>query len=75
MWQVAGTGSIYLVADVDRAGRSPLTLIVDDLERELAELAERGLNTSALQTVPGVYRKAVLVDPEGNEIQFGQVLD
>lgn len=36
MWQVAGTGSIYLVADVDRAGRSPLTLIVDDLERELA---------------------------------------
>ena len=31
VWQVAGTASVYLLADADRAGRGVLTLVVDDL--------------------------------------------
>jgi predicted enzyme related to lactoylglutathione lyase len=74
MWQVVDTGWIYLVGDSNRAGKALLTLLVDDLEDQVAELAERGLATGAIDTVPGVVRRAVITDPEGNTITFGEVL-
>ena len=70
MWQVAETGWIYVVGDATRAGKAVLTLLVDDLEDYVAELGERGLATSAIETVPGLYRKAVMTDPEGTMISF-----
>jgi hypothetical protein len=74
MWQVADRGWIYVVGDTNRAGNALLTLLVDDLEDHVAELAERGLATGAIDTVPGVVRKAVIIDPEGNRITFGEDL-
>ena len=74
MWQVAETGWIYVVGNTRRAGHALLTLLVDDLEDQVAELAERGLATGAIDTVPGVVRKAVIIDPEGNMITFGEDL-
>jgi hypothetical protein len=73
-WQVAETGWIYVVGDTTRAGKALLTLLVDDLEDYVAELGERGLATSAIDTVPGLYRKAVMTDPEGNMISIGSDL-
>jgi len=61
-WQVAGNGWIYLVADPDRAGRALLTLIVDDLDGHLAQLAERGLTAEGIEVLPGVGRKAEFTD-------------
>jgi predicted enzyme related to lactoylglutathione lyase len=74
MWQVAETGWIYVVGDTNRAGNALLTLLVDNLEDHVAELTERGLATGATDTVPGVVRKAVMIDPEGNRITFGEDL-
>jgi predicted enzyme related to lactoylglutathione lyase len=74
MWRVAGTGWIYVVADVDRAGRALLTFLVDDLEVHVAELVERGITTGAIETAPGLYRKAVITDPEGSTITLGEDL-
>ncbi len=74
MWQVADTGWIYVVGDANRAGKALLTLLVDDLGDHVAELGERGLETSAIDTVPGLYRKAVITDPEGNMISLGEDL-
>jgi predicted enzyme related to lactoylglutathione lyase len=74
MWQVADTGWIYVVGDTNRAGSALLTLLVDDLQDHVAELGERGLETSAIDTVPGLYRKAVITDPEGNMISLGEDL-
>ena len=74
MWQVADTGWIYVVGDANRAGKALLTLLVDNLEDHVAELGERGLETSAIDTVPGLYRKAVITDPEGNMISLGEDL-
>jgi predicted enzyme related to lactoylglutathione lyase len=74
MWQVADAGWIYVVGDTTRAGSALLTLLVDDLEDHVAELRERGLETSAIETAPGLYRKAVITDPEGNMISFGEDL-
>jgi predicted enzyme related to lactoylglutathione lyase len=74
MWQVAETGWIYMVGDTNRAGNALLTLLVDDLEDHVAELADRGLAPGALAMVPGVVRKAVIIDPEGNMITVGENL-
>ena len=41
---------------------------------QVAELGERRLETSAIDTVPGLYRKAVITDPEGNMISLGENL-
>jgi glyoxylase I family protein len=73
-WQVAETGWLYLVGDTKRAGKALLTILVDDLEAHVADLAERGLATGAIETVPGVVRKTVITDPEGSKITFGEAL-
>ena len=70
MWQVTETGWIYVVGDSNRAGKALLTLLVDDLEGCVAELGERGLAPGTIETVPGLYRKAVISDPEGNMISL-----
>ena len=74
MWQAADIGWIYVVSDATRAGKALLTLFVNDLEDYVAELGQRGLEPSAIDTVPGLYRKAVMTDPEGNMISLGQDL-
>ncbi len=63
-----------MVGDANRAGKALLTLLVDDLEDYVAELGKRGLATGVIDTVPGLYRKAVITDPEGNMISLGEDL-
>ncbi len=74
MWHVAEAGWIYVVGDASRAGSGLLTLLVDNLDNLVAELRERGLEPSAIETVPGLYRKAVLTDADGNMISLGEDL-
>ncbi len=71
-WKVAEAGWIYVIEDADRAGGALITLVVDDLDPYLAEFAERGLEAE-LEEGPGV-RKALLRDPEGNTVAYGQPL-
>ncbi len=72
MWRVTDTGWVYVVADPDRAGQTLLTLLVDNLEDHVAQLAGRGIVTGAIETVPGLYRKALINDPEGNSVTLGE---
>jgi catechol 2,3-dioxygenase-like lactoylglutathione lyase family enzyme len=74
MWQVAETGWIYVVGDANRAGKALLTLLVEHSEDHVAELRQRGLIPSAIDTVHGLYRKAVITDPDGNMISLGEDL-
>ncbi|MBK9711697.1 MAG: VOC family protein [Kouleothrix sp.] len=74
VWQIVENGWIYVVADADRAGKALLTFMVDDLDRHIAELTERGIAVGAIETQPGRYRNAEVTDPEGNRISFGQAL-
>ena len=71
-WRLAVAGWIYVVGDAHRAGKALLTLIVDDLDRHVAELGERGFATGAIETAPGLYRRVVVTDPEGNTITFAE---
>jgi predicted enzyme related to lactoylglutathione lyase len=74
VWRVTDHGWVYVVADAERAGRALLTLLVDDLEDQVARLAERGLPVGPIGVLPGAARKAEVSDPEGNRITFGQPL-
>lgn len=72
MWRVTDTGWVYVVGDSDRAGQTLLTLLVDNLEDHVAQLAGRGIITGEIEAVPGLYRRALLTDPEGNKITLGE---
>jgi predicted enzyme related to lactoylglutathione lyase len=74
VWQLTQGGWMYVVVDAARAGTALLTLLVDDLEAHVAALAARGLATGPVETVPGVVRRAVITDPDGNTITFGEPL-
>ena len=63
VWQVTSDGWVYVVEDPERAGRSLVTLLVDDLD-------SRGVTD--IETLGSGTRVAVLTDPDGNRIQLGQ---
>jgi hypothetical protein len=69
-WQLAEAGWIYVVEDPARAGSALVTLIVDDLEVEVAAAADRGLAADA--RAEGPPRKAEFIDPDGNKVTFGK---
>ena len=75
VWQVTDTGWIYIVAgDSTRAGSGLLTLMVENLEARIAEIAHRGIEVGEIDwVVPGSVRSVWITDPEGNRIQIGQV--
>jgi predicted enzyme related to lactoylglutathione lyase len=72
-WQLSGEGWVYVVGDRERAGGGLLTLLVDDLDARLESLAAEGIATGPIKTLPGGVRTVVVADPDGNQIQLGQV--
>lgn len=67
-----GLGMVYVVGDAERAGRSLLTLLVEDLDAEIAALATRGVSAGPIDTISEQVRVAVIGDPDGNTISLGQ---
>jgi hypothetical protein len=49
------------------------TIIVDDLDALMAEIAQRGLEPAKRETYSNGVRKTTYADPDGNEIGFGGV--
>jgi hypothetical protein len=72
VWQISDHAWIYVVTDLDRAGNGLITVLVDDLETQIAELTSRGIEVGVVKemgpSVPGI----VVTDAEGNRITFGQ---
>jgi hypothetical protein len=67
VWHLTSAGSVYAVRDADRAGTAILTIAVEDLDLQVAQLSERGLTVVIEQ---GGNGRAVVADLEGNEITF-----
>jgi predicted enzyme related to lactoylglutathione lyase len=68
-WHFPQSGVIQLVEETERAGRSLLTLGVDDLDRELVTLRERGLDPGTMDdTTSDKVLFATVTDPDGNAI-------
>ena len=73
VWELAEHRSVYIVQRPDHAGHAMHTVIVDDLDTLMAEVAQRGLEPAQQETYPNGVRKTTYVDPDGNEIGFGEV--
>src|SRR4051794_678145 len=73
VWQLAGTASIYLLADAGKAGRGVTALVVENLDASLAELAGHGIAPGSFEEIPGAGRRAVVTDPDGNEVSLVEI--
>jgi catechol 2,3-dioxygenase-like lactoylglutathione lyase family enzyme len=71
VWRAAG-GWVYVVEDRQRAGNGLVTILVDDLPAQLGELRGRGIAPEGIEMLGSGTRKALVVDPDGNRISFGQ---
>jgi predicted enzyme related to lactoylglutathione lyase len=74
VWQITEHAWVYVVADAERAGRALLTILVENLDDQIAELAERGVPVGPIDVIPGAARRVAVSDPEGNRVTFGQPL-
>jgi predicted enzyme related to lactoylglutathione lyase len=73
VWELAEHRSLYIEQRPEHAGHAVLTIIVDDFDAHLAQIADRGLEPTTLETYSNGVRKAIYCDPDGNEIGFGGV--
>ncbi|WP_253867599.1 VOC family protein [Mycobacterium sp. GA-1285] len=74
-WQIAATAWLQLMEDHARAGRSAVRIGVDDLDAQIAELADRGIETGEVVVIADLVRVVDVLDPDGNEVSFVQDLD
>ena len=72
MWRLTDSAWLYVVVDPTRAGRSLVTMAVEDLEATLAELEVRSIVVEQLE-VMDAGRKATVRDPDGNTLAVIEV--
>jgi predicted enzyme related to lactoylglutathione lyase len=73
VWELAQHRSMFIVQRPEHAGHAIHTIIVDDLDTLVAEIARRGLEPAKRETYSNGVRKTTYIDPDGNEIGFGGV--
>jgi catechol 2,3-dioxygenase-like lactoylglutathione lyase family enzyme len=71
VWTLAEQRSLYIVEHGAGAGLSVVTIFVDDLDAQVAAIADRGLEPDDRETYSNGVRKVLYRDPDGNEIGFG----
>ena len=71
VWMLADERAVYIVEDAERAGHGLVTVIVDDLDAVVGEIAARGLEPDERETYANGVRKTIYRDPDGNEVGFG----
>lgn len=71
VWELAPDRSVYVELRPDDAGRSLVTLFVDDLDERVAAAAGRGVDPTSRETYGDGVRKVTFHDPDGNEVGFG----
>jgi hypothetical protein len=72
-WQLTDDAWLYVIVDAQRAGGGVNTVLVDDLDARVAGWAARGLAPTKMEEYGNGTRKATILDPDGNELGFGQV--
>jgi catechol 2,3-dioxygenase-like lactoylglutathione lyase family enzyme len=71
VWEVAEHGHVYIVVRPEDAGHAVHLLFAADFDTRIAQIADRGLAPVAVETLDNGIRKAIFLDPDGNEIGFG----
>jgi len=71
VWELGEHGFVFIEEDRARAGRSAVTIFVDDLDAVVAGIDARGIEPAQRETYSNGVRKATYRDADGNEIGFG----
>ncbi len=71
VWELAEHRWAYIEQRPEHAGHAMHTILIDDLDVRLAQIAERGLEPAKRETHEGGVRKFTFRDPDGNEFGFG----
>ena len=71
VWELAEHRSVYVEQRPEHAGHAMHTILVDDLDARIAQIAERGLEPAKRETYDNGVRKITYRDPDGNEFGFG----
>jgi hypothetical protein len=71
VWELAEHRWIYIEVRPEHAGHAKHTIFVDDLDRMVNEIADRGIEPAERETYANGVRKTTYRDPDGNEIGFG----
>jgi predicted enzyme related to lactoylglutathione lyase len=71
VWELAEHRYVYIVQRPGQAGNAVHTILVDDLDTRVAQIAARGLEPTTRETYAEGMRKITYHDPDGNEFGFG----
>jgi catechol 2,3-dioxygenase-like lactoylglutathione lyase family enzyme len=71
VWEVGEHRYVYIELRPAHAGHALHTLFVDDLDRRVQGIADRGLEPAERETYSNGVRKVTYRDPDGNEFGFG----
>jgi hypothetical protein len=71
VWELAEHRWVFIVQRPEHAGHAIPTILVDDLDALVAQIADRGLEPTKRETYANGMRKTTYCDPDGNEIGFG----
>lgn len=72
-WKFEG-GWLQVYQNRDRAGTGSVTLAVNDLDEQIADLRKSGIDPGAPMKSPKV-NVVMIKDPDGNRIAFAHALD
>ena len=71
VWEIAEHRYVFIEVRPDHAGHAMHTVIVDDLDARVGQIAGRGIEPTEQETYSNGVRKVIYRDPDGNEIGFG----
>jgi len=71
VWELAENRLVYIVQRPEHAGHAMHTIIVDDLDTLVAEIAQRGLEPANRESYGNGVAKITYTDADGNEIGYG----
>jgi len=72
-WSFRDGGWMQVFEDEGRAGRSSVTLVEDDLDGRLADLAAKAIEVMSTSE-SDMVKVAIVRDPDGNLVVFAQAL-
>ncbi len=72
VWEVADHRYVYIEHRPEHAGHSMVTLLVENLDDRVEQIAARGLEPALRETYENGVHKITYRDPDGNEIGFGE---
>jgi catechol 2,3-dioxygenase-like lactoylglutathione lyase family enzyme len=73
VWELAEHRWVYIEQRPEHAGHAMHTILVPDLDAQVAQIAARGLEPAIEETYDNGTRKITYRDPDGNEFGFGGV--